>query len=391
MPAATPRHDGFKRLAATSCEAALHAWAAAALGPADRPLVRDGQAWRAIPGAEVPGVRLVARSAPEAGRVLAPAGGQDHSGTGGDGRGARAGPTGGGGERGAAPAAAGASARARAARPRGGARRPQGALPADPPGGRGLPVHAPGPPAASARRPPAALRRPAARRALPERAPRGPPRRAAGGAAPAGLWDAGRLPAGGGRARRGSGAGGGSDGARAPAAGPSAAPRGALAVRSLLTRRPVATRPTAAREAIRRHGSRAHRRQWPRDMPLGADACQVRSGQAPQALAAGRTAVSALRHQHQVANRAAALRANAWAGAAAVLTFRGLKLCMTLNCLERNIDMQRPPSHLQRSAVKQYTTCRGGTVALSAEQTLHRAGAHRPRATCRTVGKARIM
>jgi predicted transposase YbfD/YdcC len=97
-------------------------------------------------------------------------------------------------------------------------------------------------------------------------------------------------------------------------------------VRYFLTSLPVATRPTAALEAIRRHWYIENRLHWPRDMTLGEDACQVRSGQAPQALAAVRNAVIALLHQHQVANLAAALRANAWAGAAAVLTFLGLKL-----------------------------------------------------------------
>jgi hypothetical protein len=82
MPAATTLHYVFKRLDTTSFEAALQAWAAAALGPADRRLVLDGKAWRGIHGEELPGVRLVALYAPEAGLVLAQAGGQDQSGTG---------------------------------------------------------------------------------------------------------------------------------------------------------------------------------------------------------------------------------------------------------------------------------------------------------------------
>jgi hypothetical protein len=82
MPAATTLHYVFKRLDTTSFEAALQAWAAEALGPADRQLVLDGKALRGIHGEELPGVRLVAVYAPAAGLVLAQAGGQDQRGTG---------------------------------------------------------------------------------------------------------------------------------------------------------------------------------------------------------------------------------------------------------------------------------------------------------------------
>ena|SRR5258708_2575120 len=80
MPAATTLHDAFKRVDTTGFEAALQAWAAEALGPADRQVVLEGKALRGIHGDELPGVRLVAVYAPLAGLVLAQAGGQDQSG-----------------------------------------------------------------------------------------------------------------------------------------------------------------------------------------------------------------------------------------------------------------------------------------------------------------------
>jgi DDE_Tnp_1-associated len=82
MPAATTLHYAFKRLDVAGFEAALHAWAVTALAPTDRQLVLDGKALRGIHGEELPGVRLVAVYAPEAGLVLAQAGGQDPRGAG---------------------------------------------------------------------------------------------------------------------------------------------------------------------------------------------------------------------------------------------------------------------------------------------------------------------
>ncbi len=114
MPAATTLHYAFKRLDVVGFAAALQAWAAAALAPTDRHLVLDGKALRGIHGEELPGVRLVAVYAPEAGLVLAQAGGEDPRGAGADGGGARAGKTGGGAQRGAAPGSASAPAVARA-------------------------------------------------------------------------------------------------------------------------------------------------------------------------------------------------------------------------------------------------------------------------------------
>ncbi len=84
MPAATTLHYAFKRLDVAGFEAALRTWAAQALEPTDRHLVLDGKALRGLHGEELPGVRLVAVYAPEAGLVLAQAGGQDQRGAGGD-------------------------------------------------------------------------------------------------------------------------------------------------------------------------------------------------------------------------------------------------------------------------------------------------------------------
>ena len=77
MPAATTLHDVCKRLDVVSVEAALTTWAAHALDARTQPMVLDGKALRGIQGEELPGVRLVAVSAPAAGLVLAQAGGQD--------------------------------------------------------------------------------------------------------------------------------------------------------------------------------------------------------------------------------------------------------------------------------------------------------------------------
>jgi hypothetical protein len=77
MPAIATLHDAFQRLDVPAFEAVLQAWAAQALSAAERHVVLDGKALRGIHGDELPGGRLVAVDAPEAGLVLAPAGGQD--------------------------------------------------------------------------------------------------------------------------------------------------------------------------------------------------------------------------------------------------------------------------------------------------------------------------
>ena len=98
------------------------------------------------------------------------------------------------------------------------------------------------------------------------------------------------------------------------------------AVRYFLTSLPAPTPAATALRATRRHWQIENRLHVPRDVTLGEDACQVRSGRAPQVLAAVRNAVVGLLHQHRVPNLAAALRANAWGGPATVLALLGLKL-----------------------------------------------------------------
>ena len=70
-------HLAFKALDAAAFEAALAGWAVAHLGDRGRRVAVDGKALRGIHGEEVPGVRLVAAYADEAGLVLAQAGGKD--------------------------------------------------------------------------------------------------------------------------------------------------------------------------------------------------------------------------------------------------------------------------------------------------------------------------
>lgn len=62
----------------------------------------------------------------------------------------------------------------------------------------------------------------------------------------------------------------------------------------------------------RGHWRIENRVHWRRDVTLGEDACQVRSGAAPEVLAALRNALLNLLHLQGVTNVAAALRAHAW-------------------------------------------------------------------------------
>jgi hypothetical protein len=88
MPGVTTLHYVFKRLEVAAFERELQAWAAQTLDERTQQLVLDGKALRGIHGEELPGVRLVALYAPEAGQVLAQTGGQDQGRTGADGGGA---------------------------------------------------------------------------------------------------------------------------------------------------------------------------------------------------------------------------------------------------------------------------------------------------------------
>jgi predicted transposase YbfD/YdcC len=86
------------------------------------------------------------------------------------------------------------------------------------------------------------------------------------------------------------------------------------------------TAPAMALHAVRTHWHIENRLHWPRDVTLGEDACQVRSGHAPHALAAVRNAVLGLLHGHGVPNCAAALRTHAWSPPTSLLSLLGLSL-----------------------------------------------------------------
>ena len=95
-------------------------------------------------------------------------------------------------------------------------------------------------------------------------------------------------------------------------------------VRYFLTSLPATTPPAAALRAVRQHWHVENRLHWPRDVILGEDACRVRTGQAPHALAALRNAVVGLLHQQHAPNLAAAVRTFAWSPATAILGLLGL-------------------------------------------------------------------
>ena len=59
---------------------------------------------------------------------------------------------------------------------------------------------------------------------------------------------------------------------------------------------------------VRGHGGIENRLHWVRDMTLGEDACRVRRGEAPQVLAALRTAAIHLLEDVEAASKAAATR-----------------------------------------------------------------------------------
>jgi predicted transposase YbfD/YdcC len=71
-------------------------------------------------------------------------------------------------------------------------------------------------------------------------------------------------------------------------------------------------------QRIRGHWAIENRLHWVRDVTLGEDACQVRSGAAPEVLAALRNAVIALLRHAGSTNLAATIRHNAWCAGAAL-------------------------------------------------------------------------
>lgn len=94
-------------------------------------------------------------------------------------------------------------------------------------------------------------------------------------------------------------------------------------VRFAVTSLGPAAAPAELLARLRGHWAIENRLHWVRDATLGEDACRVRSGAAPQVLAALRNAVLGLRRRAGVANVAAALRHNAWQPGAA-LRYLGL-------------------------------------------------------------------
>lgn len=87
---------------------------------------------------------------------------------------------------------------------------------------------------------------------------------------------------------------------------------------------PVTTPPAIVLQRVRWHWHIENRLHWPRDVTLGEDASQVRSGRAPQALAAVRNTVLGVLHSHATANCAAAIRACAWSPPAHLFSLLGL-------------------------------------------------------------------
>ena len=95
-------------------------------------------------------------------------------------------------------------------------------------------------------------------------------------------------------------------------------------VRYFLSSLPASTPPAAVLRLVRQHWHIENGLHWPRDVTLGEDACQVRSGRAPQALAALRNALLGLLHGHGLVNRAASIRACGWSPPSRLFTLLGL-------------------------------------------------------------------
>jgi predicted transposase YbfD/YdcC len=96
--------------------------------------------------------------------------------------------------------------------------------------------------------------------------------------------------------------------------------------RYFLSSLPATTPPATLLAFVRCHWHIENRLHWPRDVTLGEDACQVRVGRAPQALAAVRNVVVGLLHLRAHANCAASIRARAWSSPAQLFSLLGLPI-----------------------------------------------------------------
>ena len=83
-------------------------------------------------------------------------------------------------------------------------------------------------------------------------------------------------------------------------------------VRSVVSRLGAGVGPERLLELVRGHWAIENRLHWVRDVTLGEDGCRVRTGGAPQVLAALRNVVLGLLRRRGVPNVAAALRENGW-------------------------------------------------------------------------------
>lgn len=95
-------------------------------------------------------------------------------------------------------------------------------------------------------------------------------------------------------------------------------------LRYFLSSLPATTPPAMLLRRVRTHWHIENRLHWPRDVTLGEDACQVRTGRAPQALAAVRNTVLGVLRGQAAANCAAAIRACAWSPPAHLFSLLGL-------------------------------------------------------------------
>lgn len=97
-------------------------------------------------------------------------------------------------------------------------------------------------------------------------------------------------------------------------------------VRYFVTSLPATTPAACFLDLVRGHWRIENQLHYVRDVTLGEDACRVRSGHAPQVLAALRNCVVGLLRQAGATNLAAQLRHHAWQPAHIVLRLLGISL-----------------------------------------------------------------